>query len=57
MTPLTRMSPALVVLVLASPLPGRADEKPPARPVTVEEGATSFTLSNGTRRSGRGGGC
>jgi rhamnogalacturonan endolyase len=44
---LSRLSPTLVVLALAFPSPCRADEKPKARPVTVEEDKTSFTLSNG----------
>ena len=37
MMPLGRMAPALVVLGIAFPLPCRADDKPSARPVKVEE--------------------
>src|SRR5262245_29813469 len=47
MIPLSRMSPALVVLAVAFPSPCRADENPTAKPVTVGEDRTSFTLSNG----------
>src|SRR5262245_58777486 len=51
MMPYSRALPALVVLALAVafPSPCRADEKvkPNAKPVTVKEDKTSFTLSNG----------
>jgi rhamnogalacturonan endolyase len=41
------MAPGLVVLVIAFPVPCRADDKPNARPVKVEEDQSTFTLSNG----------
>lgn len=56
---LSRTSPVLVVLAMAFPAACRADDKPNARPVKVEEDRTTFTLSNGivqARVSKRSGG-
>jgi rhamnogalacturonan endolyase len=47
MIPLSRIGAVLVVLAMAFPVPGRADDTPDVRPVQVEEDRTTFTLSNG----------